>query len=76
MCWLLTCKIMSRPPGRPDWHVHALLSRSNVLTSCETSMGDLSFGRSFDIKEPGPNPLKTIPHNIAAYMKFYHPVSS
>lgn len=38
-------------------------------------MGDLSFGRSFDIKEPGENPLKVIPHAIAEYMKFYYPVS-
>lgn len=39
-------------------------------------MGDLAFGKSFDIKEPGDNPLKVIPHGIAAYMKFYYPVSS
>lgn len=39
-------------------------------------MGDLNFGKSFDIKEPKENPLKTIPHNIAEYMKFYYPVSS
>jgi hypothetical protein len=37
-------------------------------------MGDLSFGRSFDIKEPGDNPLKTIPENIVQYMRFYYPV--
>lgn len=38
-------------------------------------MGDLSLGRSFDIKEPGDNPLRVIPHNIADYMRFYYPVS-
>ncbi|KXX76590.1 Versicolorin B desaturase [Madurella mycetomatis] len=37
-------------------------------------MGDLCFGRSFDIKEPGENPLKVVPHCIAEYMKFYYPV--
>ncbi|KAK7946211.1 benzoate 4-monooxygenase cytochrome P450 [Apiospora aurea] len=40
-------------------------------------MGDLSFGRSFDIKEPGSggdNPLKVIPHTIASYMRFYYPL--
>ncbi|KAK7973279.1 hypothetical protein PG988_007413 [Apiospora saccharicola] len=37
-------------------------------------MGDLAFGRSFDIKEPGDNPLKVIPHTIAQYMKFYYPL--
>ncbi|KAI1498016.1 benzoate 4-monooxygenase cytochrome P450 [Biscogniauxia marginata] len=35
-------------------------------------MGDLSFGRSFDIKEPGENPLKSTPHNIAEYTRFYY----
>ncbi|KAK4183166.1 cytochrome P450 [Podospora australis] len=38
-------------------------------------MGDLCFGRSFDIKEPDPqNPLRQVPHNIAEYMKFYYPM--
>ncbi|KAK8037395.1 benzoate 4-monooxygenase cytochrome P450 [Apiospora marii] len=38
-------------------------------------MGDLAFGRSFDIKEPGgDNPLKVIPHTIAQYMQFYYPL--
>ncbi|KAK8070551.1 cytochrome P450 [Apiospora hydei] len=39
-------------------------------------MGDLGFGRSFDIKEPGGanNPLKVIPHTIASYMRFYYPL--
>ncbi|CAJ2509358.1 Uu.00g143840.m01.CDS01 [Anthostomella pinea] len=35
-------------------------------------MADLSFGKSFEIKEPGDNPLKLTPHNIAEYMKFYY----
>lgn len=37
-------------------------------------MGDLSFGKSFDIKEPGDNPLRVIPHSIEEYMRFYYPV--
>ncbi|KAH8885982.1 benzoate 4-monooxygenase cytochrome P450 [Thozetella sp. PMI_491] len=37
-------------------------------------MGDLSFGKSFDIKEPAENPLKIIPHAIAEYMRFYYPM--
>ncbi|KAK7753029.1 hypothetical protein SLS62_004978 [Diatrype stigma] len=36
-------------------------------------MGDLSFGTSFNIKEPGDNPLREVPHNIAQYLKFYYP---
>lgn len=38
-------------------------------------MGDLSFGKSFNIKEPEDNPLREVPHNIAQYLKFYYPVS-
>lgn len=38
-------------------------------------MGDLSFGRSFNIKEPGDNPLREVPQNIVQYLKFYYPVS-
>ncbi|KAF2970304.1 hypothetical protein GQX73_g3287 [Xylaria multiplex] len=35
-------------------------------------MGDLSFGRSFNIKEPIENPLKRTPYNISEYMRFYY----
>lgn len=37
-------------------------------------MGDLSFGKSFDIKEIGNNPLKEVPQCITEYMRFYYPV--
>ncbi len=38
-------------------------------------MGDLCFGSSFGIKEPGENPFKSIPHAIIQYMQFFYPVS-
>ncbi|KAJ3565253.1 hypothetical protein NPX13_g7573 [Xylaria arbuscula] len=38
-------------------------------------MADLGFGKSFDIKEPGDNPLKHIPHSISEYMRFYYLMS-
>ena len=38
-------------------------------------MGDLAFGRSFEIKEPGENPFRHMPHSIADYMQFMFPVS-
>ncbi|TVY31882.1 Cytochrome P450 monooxygenase [Lachnellula subtilissima] len=38
-------------------------------------LGDLAFGRSFESKEPGPNPLKAIPHSIASYAKFMYPIT-
>ncbi|RYP41689.1 hypothetical protein DL767_000894 [Monosporascus sp. MG133] len=37
-------------------------------------MGDLCFGKSFNVKEPGENPLKAVPHNIIEYMRFYYPI--
>lgn len=37
-------------------------------------LGDLCFGKSFGIKEPGENSLKIIPETIISYMKFWHPV--
>lgn len=37
-------------------------------------LGDLCFGRSFDIKEPGPNPIRDIPHHIVNYCRFFYPV--
>jgi cytochrome P450 len=36
--------------------------------------GDLCFGKSFDTKEPGENPLKAMPHSIEEYVKFYYHV--
>ncbi|KAL8735400.1 MAG: hypothetical protein Q9166_000945 [cf. Caloplaca sp. 2 TL-2023] len=38
-------------------------------------LGDLCFGKSFGIKEPGDNPFKAMPDTIISYMKFWHPVS-
>jgi hypothetical protein len=38
--------------------------------------GDVCFGRRNDTKEPGENPLKQIPHNIAKYLRVYNPVST
>ncbi|KAL8732942.1 MAG: hypothetical protein Q9181_003764 [Wetmoreana brouardii] len=39
-------------------------------------LGDLCFGKSFDLKEPGQNPFKELPEAIMSYMKFWHPVRS
>ncbi|KAI9781242.1 MAG: hypothetical protein M1816_002425 [Peltula sp. TS41687] len=38
-------------------------------------LGDLCFGKSFEIKEPGENPLKTIPHSIHTYLRFAFPMA-
>ncbi|KAF4626293.1 hypothetical protein G7Y89_g11869 [Cudoniella acicularis] len=38
-------------------------------------MGDLAFGRSFEIKEKAENQFKVIPHTIASYMQFMYPIT-
>ncbi|OAG05361.1 cytochrome P450 [Paraphaeosphaeria sporulosa] len=69
------------------WH-EILLDKHNSTTEWSTStnlveqldhlvfdiMGDLCFGRSFNNKEPGDNPLKEVPQNIIQYLKFYYPM--
>lgn len=39
-------------------------------------LGDLCFGRSFEIKEPGPNPIRAIPKMIEKHVRFFYPVSA
>ncbi|KAH7310529.1 benzoate 4-monooxygenase cytochrome P450 [Stachybotrys elegans] len=69
------------------WH-HIMLDEHNSVTEWSNSidfgqkldhlifdiMGDLSFGRSFDLKETGENPLREVPQNITQYLKFYYPI--
>lgn len=57
-----------------EWSAPVDLSQK-IDTLVFDIMGDLSLGKSFDIKEPGDNPLRVIPHTIAEYMRFYYPVS-
>jgi hypothetical protein len=38
-------------------------------------MGDLSFGRSFDIKERKENPFRDMPHIIGGFVKYLYVVS-
>lgn len=39
-------------------------------------MCDLSFGKSFDLKEPGPNLLRSVPHTFDNYTAFMSNVSA
>ncbi|KID84883.1 benzoate 4-monooxygenase cytochrome P450 [Metarhizium guizhouense ARSEF 977] len=39
-------------------------------------MGDLNFGKSFNIKEPGERPFKDMPQTIERSMQFYYPIPS
>ncbi|MCJ1246970.1 hypothetical protein MMC30_004181 [Trapelia coarctata] len=38
-------------------------------------LGELCFGRSFGLKEPGENPLKAIPHAVTSYASFMYPIT-
>lgn len=38
-------------------------------------LGDMCFGRSFEIKEPGPNPIREIPHLVIRHVQLFYPVS-
>jgi hypothetical protein len=38
-------------------------------------LGDLCFGRSFDVKEPKPNPIRKIPHLVIQHVQLFYPVS-
>jgi cytochrome P450 len=37
-------------------------------------LGDVAFGRSFQIKEPGENTIRGVPHAIVKTMRFLYPV--
>jgi hypothetical protein len=37
-------------------------------------LGYLCFGRSLNIKEPGPNPIREIPHLVIRHVRFFYPV--
>ncbi|KAF2791120.1 benzoate 4-monooxygenase cytochrome P450 [Melanomma pulvis-pyrius CBS 109.77] len=57
-----------------DWSKPVDFSES-VGTLVFDISGDLCFGRSFETKEPGENPLKTMPQSIEEYMRFYYPIA-
>ena len=38
-------------------------------------LGDLCFGRSFNVKEPKPNPIRKIPHLVIQHVQLFYPVS-
>lgn len=56
----------SKPLNMADWATYLIFD----------ILGDLCFGRSFDLKEPGGNGLRHIPHLLTEFMTITHPVSS
>lgn len=80
MRWRLICNTTTAVERsvmlRAFWIMSVAPRQFSVMTLYGNSTGDLSLGRSFDIKEPGSNPLKTTPHNIAECMRFYSLVST
>ena len=39
-------------------------------------LGDLLLGRSFNLKEPGPNPIRAVPHMMMQHVQMLYPVSN
>lgn len=39
-------------------------------------LGDLCFGRSFEIKEPKPNPFREIPKLVMQHVQLFYPVGT
>ncbi|KAF2017213.1 cytochrome P450 [Aaosphaeria arxii CBS 175.79] len=37
-------------------------------------LGDICFGRSFDIKEPGPNPIRVMPRLVIKHVQMFYPI--
>jgi cytochrome P450 len=37
-------------------------------------LGDICFGKSFEIKEEGKNPIKAVPHAVTKTLAFFYPV--
>ena len=56
----------TEPKNMTEWSDHLIL---DILT-------ELSFGKSFETKEPGDDPKKTIPHSIVRYLSLMYPVST
>lgn len=56
-----------------EWSTPIILSQKIGSLTFDI-MGELSFGKSFGIKEAQDNPLKEVPDCISKYMRFYYPV--
>lgn len=57
-----------------DWSQPKNMTHLSECLMFDT-LGDLCFGRSFEIKEPGDNSFQHIPRTIASYLSFMYPVS-
>ncbi|KAL8688586.1 MAG: hypothetical protein Q9218_005534, partial [Villophora microphyllina] len=57
--------LWTEPRNMTDWSDYLIL---DILT-------ELSFGESFETKEPKENPKKTIPHSIVWYLSFLYPIT-
>ena len=58
----------------PGWSEHRNMTEMADYLLFDI-LGELCFGKSFETKEPGDNPNKCVPHNIAVYMQLMYPVS-
>lgn len=61
-------------PGNDGWSQPRNMSDWNDYLVFDI-LGDLCFGRSFEIKGPKPNPLRQIPHLVIQRVQLFYPVS-
>lgn len=60
-------------PGNDGWSQPRNMSDWNDYLVFDI-LGDLCFGRSFEIKEPKPNPLRQIPRLVIQHVQLFYPV--
>lgn len=60
--------------GKEGWSDPVDISQSVTALTFDI-MGELAFGASFNIKEPGDNPFRVVPHNIESLLKRNYVVS-
>lgn len=73
--WLDLLSDTTDAPGQDGWTKSRNMSDWNDWLVFDI-LGDLCFGRSFDIKEPAPNPIRKIPHLVIQHVQLFYPVRS
>jgi hypothetical protein len=72
--WIDLLVVHDDAPANQNWSKSRNMSDWNDWVVFDI-LGDLCFGRSFEIKEPTPNPIREIPHLVIRHVRFFYPVS-
>ncbi|KAK7186528.1 hypothetical protein DPSP01_002041 [Paraphaeosphaeria sporulosa] len=71
--WIELLADTTDAPGKDGWTSSRNMSDWNDWLVFDI-LGDLCFGRSFDVKEPKPNPIRKIPHLIIQHVQLFYPI--